>query len=259
MKKFIIFILLIINPLLSVNAYEKVKPCCQKKNNGFTFKAIIFDCDGTLIDSESIKFRAWQEALRKHKINFNLREYKPLVGNSSNYIFDQITKIHPRASKINKEVIINEKNNILSKLRKAQIKPFPSAIQFLKKIAVKKNSLGIKIGLASSAPREEIISNLERLGIKSMFDAIVSGQDDLNDINDPNGKNKPKPYVYIEAAKRLEVNPKDCLVFEDSEAGVNAAHSAGMTVYAFPNKFTKLQNFENADKIIKSWQLVKID
>ena len=85
-----------------------------------------------------------------------------------------------------------------------------------------------------------------------IFDLIISGTDDLNDYQDVTGKNKPKPYIYLEASKRLNIPPERCLVFEDTEAGVEAASTAGMVTIAIPNWLTAWQDFSKANKIIRS-------
>ena len=71
----------------------------------------------------------------------------------------------------------------------------------------------------------------------------MSGHDDLDAYEDAEGKNKPKPYTYIEAAKRLDISPSLCCVFEDTAAGIEAAAGAGMYTIAVPNRFTKDQDF----------------
>lgn len=104
--------------------------------------------------------------------------------------------------------------------------------------------------MASSDGRTEILQNLTPIGVDpNNFDAILSGHDDLKDIVDPEGTNKPKPYIYQRTSKKLNVEPQECVVFEDSSAGVNAASSAGMSVMAIPNSYTKNQDFSGAVNI----------
>ena len=104
--------------------------------------------------------------------------------------------------------------------------------------------------MASSDGRTEILQNLTPIGVDpNNFDAILSGHDDLKDIVDPEGTSKPKPYIYQRTSKKLNVEPQECVVFEDSSAGVNAASSAGMSVMAIPNSYTKNQDFSGAVNI----------
>ena len=92
--------------------------------------------------------------------------------------------------------------------------------------------------------------NLQQIGLDNAFDLVISGSDDLEDYIDEKGKNKPKPYIYIEAAKRLNILPELCLVFEDTAAGVDAAADAGMTVIAAANQFTINQDFTKASAVL---------
>lgn len=110
-----------------------------------------------------------------------------------------------------------------------------------------KDKLNIKIAVVSSDNREAIMRNLSFAGVKyEMLDGVYSGHDDLKHINDPEGTNKPKPYIYILAAQKLGIDPRSAVVFEDTNAGVISASLAGMYVIAVPNKFTLGQDFSNA-------------
>lgn len=212
-------------------------------------KAVIFDCDGVLVDTEYLKYEAWRDALSKHNIIFTIDDYLPLVGHSSEKIASEIEK--QKNVHFDKKVVISEKN-IYYKTRQAQGVPsIPDAVTFLKSLLANKAKYNIKVGLASSAPHAEIKRNLESIGVNPKdFDAIASGDDDLKHIVDPEGTNKPKPYIYQIIAKSLSVTPAECIVFEDTNAGVEAAASAGMKVFAVPNQFTKKQDFTKAVQVI---------
>uniref|UniRef100_A0A0Q9Y9B4 Phosphorylated carbohydrates phosphatase n=1 Tax=Candidatus Berkiella aquae TaxID=295108 RepID=A0A0Q9Y9B4_9GAMM len=111
--------------------------------------------------------------------------------------------------------------------------------------------MNLKVAIASSASQKEILENLRQLDINPKeLDHIISGSDDLRHIHDPEGVNKPKPYIYQRCAQALNVPPKLCLVFEDSHAGVVAADRAGMNVIAIPNRYTMHQDFSMAKKIV---------
>ena len=138
-------------------------------------------------------------------------------------------------------------------MQKQGVPPIQAMIDFVRHLSENRKKLGLKLGLASSAPKEEILMNLRHIGLENSFDVVISGTDDLKEYNDIEGKNKPKPYIYIEAAKRLGVTPSRCLVFEDTTAGIEAAFGAGMVVYAVPNQFTLGQDFSKAAQVIKSY------
>lgn len=214
-------------------------------------KAIIFDCDGVLVDTEYLKFLAWQEALATYSVDFSIEEYMPLVGHSSKNILVMIER--SKRLKL-PEQIIDLKNDKYKLLQKQGVQAIQPMLDFAKALSENKKRLALKLGLASSASKEEILINLQQIGLENAFDFVISGSDDLEDYIDAEGKNKPKPYIYIETAKRLNILPEFCLVFEDTAAGVDAAASAGMTIIAVPNQFTVNQDFSKASSVLSSYE-----
>lgn len=217
---------------------------------GNEIEAVIFDCDGVLVDTEYLKYLSWQEALASKHIDFSIEEYMPLVGHSSKNILLMLIKL--KGIDIPEEVI-ELKRTIYRFLQKQGVPPLQEMIVFAGHLAEKKKSLGIKVGLASSAPTKEILQNLQQVGLENAFDLIISGSDDLDSYDDKQGKNKPKPYIYIEAAKRLNIPPSKCLVFEDTNAGIEAADSAGMIAIAVPTQFSSHHDFSKAADVIWSY------
>jgi beta-phosphoglucomutase-like phosphatase (HAD superfamily) len=212
-------------------------------------KAVIFDCDGILVDSEYLKFLALQEALASQHIEFSLEEYMPLVGHTSKYMLQKLRE--SKKIEISNKVIEFKKirYKALQELGVPAIQPM---VDFARYLSDNRLKLGFVLGLASSASKGEILVNLKQIGLENAFDLVISGIDDLDDYVDAEGKNKPKPYIYIEAAKRLNVPPECCLVFEDTKAGVDAAAGAGMIPIAVPNQYTLNHDFSKAFRVISS-------
>lgn len=100
-------------------------------------------------------------------------------------------------------------------------------------MALVKEEYGYKLRLASSAPLKEIHKNLKAVGVENIFDAVISGSDHLKVIDDPQGTNKPQPYIYQRLTKWMNVDPKSCAVLEDTDARVQAGAMAGLFVIAF--------------------------
>lgn len=207
---------------------------------------VIFDCDGTLIDSEHAHFSAWKEALRKHGINLSQDEYSLFSGQPANIS----KKLYQKFRVSSAEAILNDKKEIYRELQKDEVRPIKVMVNFVKELAERKYLDKIRLGLASAATKEEIFLNLKILQLGDIFDAVVSGVDDLLDYNDPEGVNKPKPYIYQHAAKLLNLEPFDCIAFEDSNAGVVSSAKAGLTTVAVPNTFTEHHDFSLANFII---------
>lgn len=221
------------------------------------YKAVIFDCDGVLVNTEYLKYLAWKKALANIDVDFKESEYFALVGESSIKIAKEIKK--RKKCQFDEKDLIAHKNDIYVELHKQGVPSFKGAVKFLNELIANKNQLGIKLGIASSAPKAEILENLKQIGISpEHFEAILSGSDDLQHINDPEGTNKPKPYIYQLAAKKLQVSPQECLVFEDSNPGVIAAAKAGMTVVAIPNFYTAKHDFSSADRKISRFRQIDI-
>lgn len=211
--------------------------------------AIIFDCDGVLVDTEYLKFLAWQQALATLHIELSLEEYKAVAGHSSKKIVEMLEQA--KGISIPEKVILLRRSGY-QKLQEQGIHPIEETVNFARYLSQNKDALGIMLGLASSASRSEIFLNLKQIGLEQAFDLIISGSDDLENYVDLEGKNKPKPYIYLEASKKLNIPSERCLVIEDSEAGIEAASTAGMITIAIPNKITENQDFSKANMIIDS-------
>lgn len=212
-----------------------------------SLKAIIFDCDGVLVETEGLKFQAWQEVLQPHGIILSEANYQSAVGHTSLHILKHLSDHYQIPLDPS---IAEEKNAIYTSLQKTNlqaIEPMQTVLQWAR---AQKEEKGLRLAVATSASTREVTFNLNFLKVRQMFDVILSGKDDLTMYTDPLGVNKPQPYIYTEACLRLGLDPAECLVFEDSEPGVCAAKRAGCKVIAIPRFWTAHQNFENADLIL---------
>ncbi len=214
--------------------------------------AVLFDCDGVLVDTEYMKFEAWKEALSKDKISFTIEEYMPLVGYSSEHIANDIAD--KKNIKLDTVKLIAMKEKLYKAQQKNGVPPIKPAIIYLNTLLEQKDNLQIKIAVVSSDTHEAILRNLKFAGVKyKLLDGVFSGHDDLKHIRDSEGTNKPKPYIYQLAAQKLDINPAATIVFEDTNAGVVSASLAGMIVIAVPNQFTEHQDFSKA-RVVTSFK-----
>lgn len=229
MKK-IIQLLIMISISLGINAMPK---------------AILFDCDGVLVDTEYMKFIAWQKALRQENIDLSLEEYMKLAGGSSKSIAQAIQD--GKNCNFDAAKVIEYKNELYKEASSKGVEPITPAVNYLNTLLAQKKELHIKVAIVSSDSRENILRNLKFANVSTdLLDGVFSGHDDLVHINDPEGTNKPKPYIYQLAADKLGIDPKFIIVFEDTNAGVMSAHSAGMQVIALPNAFSEKHDFSKA-------------
>ncbi len=219
-------------------------------------KAVIFDCDGTLVDSEYSHYLSWQHALQKLGSDLTLEDYCQYVGKSG------VVIARTFAEKLGADCasqLLSEKRSYYLSLCSKGLPPIEPTVQLLKTLLQQKESLGLKIGVCSAAKKEEILVHLKHLGVVEALDVILSGQQDLSDYSDPEGVNKPKPYIYLHAMKLLGVFPAECVVIEDSAPGVKAAVDAGCFTIAVPNEFTRLQDLSHAHLRIDSFANLNIE
>lgn len=149
--------------------------------------------------------------------------------------------------------LTQDKRSHYHELHAKGLPPIAPTVNLVQQFAQEKS---VKLAVASASKKEEIMGNLRHLQIDHCFDLVLSGQCDLHEYHDPEGTNKPKPYIYLHAAKLLGVHPSECLVIEDSNAGVTAGVDAGCFVIAVPNSFTKHHDLSRASMCIESFDTI---
>jgi HAD superfamily hydrolase (TIGR01509 family) len=183
-------------------------------------EAVVFDLDGVLLDSEEIWDRAREELARERGGRWHDRAQRDMMGMSSTewsrYMHETIGLPEP-PEEINREVVQR-----LSDLYRREFPAIPGAREAVVRLAAR-----WPLGLASSSNRELIDLALELLGVQQLFKATVSSEEVA--------RGKPAPDVYLEAARRLGIEPTKAAAVEDSENGIYAAKAAGMRVIAIPN------------------------
>lgn len=210
-------------------------------------KAILFDCDGTLVDSEWAHYVGWKKALNDFGSDLSVEEYCPYVGKSAQLNAKLLAESRG-IEQVDRFFCI--KTAYYRELCEAGLAPIAPTVAFLQKLVEEKHRLGLKIGVCSAARKAHILIHLKNLQIDHLFDVILSGQEDLKDYSDPEGVNKPKPYIYQHAMKLLGVDPEETVVIEDSASGAWAGVTAGCFTIAVPNLYTKHHDFSHTH-----WQL----
>mgnify|MGYP001820667918 CR=1 FL=1 len=180
-------------------------------------KGFLFDLDGVIVDTAKYHFLAWKRLADDLKINFTIEDNELLKGVSRMASLDIVLGLgNLELSEDEKLTLATRKNewyvDYITKMDSDEI--LPGALDFLKEAKDK----GIKVALGSASKNAQTI--LERLEITSYFDAIISG----NEVS----KAKPDPEVFLLGAKSVGLEPQECVVFEDAQAGVQAAINAGM-------------------------------
>lgn len=210
-----------------------------KGKNGTPIKAVIFDLDGTLIDSEPNYYESDKKLLKEYAIDFTEEMGLKYVGISSLDMIKDIKESFQIAESL--ENLMEKKNRYYLDIARDNTRVFPEMLAFLQLLQAQKLPMAIASG--SSAEIIELLASLT--GIASYFQLFVSAEEVA--------EGKPAPDIFLETARRLGVPPENCLVLEDSQYGVEAAKQAGMYCISFP--FPPVQplpvSFQKADVLYK--------
>ncbi len=197
-------------------------------------KAVIFDMDGVLIDSEPVYLRDTLQFLDNHQVHVNYRDLFPLVGSDSRTFWQILADMwnQPISAEEVKMLYNNEVREFnYDCIVNAHVKLLLPMLKEMK----------IKIGLASSSPLDNILTVLDDCNIKQYFDCIMSGE--------MFAQSKPDPAIYLSAMEALQVTSEQCIAVEDSAIGIKAAKAANMFVVAKEERRFGFHQ-EEADTII---------
>lgn len=175
-------------------------------------RGLIFDCDGTLADTMPAHFRAWTATLQRHGITFSERRFYELGGVPSYRIIAQLSQ--EQGIRVDPLEVAHEKELAFLAFIDA-VQPVPTVVE------IARGHRGqMPMAVASGGLRNVIERILQTLKIRDWFDAVVTAED--------TERHKPEPDVFLEAARRLGVPPETCVVYEDTDIGLEAARRAGM-------------------------------
>lgn len=211
-----------------------------------TIKAIIFDLDGVIVNSEDIWDRATVEALKKYGKIYDRDILKTMcVGKGFRESCGILLDYY--GLKVNVDIFMDERRKLVIDYYSKEIDFIPGFIAFLKKI--RKQQLKSCVATASSQVFIDVIE--KKLRIYKLFNNHVYSIADVNHLP------KPDPAVFLFAAEQLEVKPEHSLVIEDSPNGVKAAKNAGMKCIALTTTFDK-EYLKEADVIVNTYDEIKL-
>ncbi|HVO96400.1 MAG TPA: HAD family phosphatase, partial [Terriglobales bacterium] len=195
-----------------------------------------FDLDGLIADTETLHCRAYQNAMLEHGLVLSETEYAEHWVRHGLGIADWLNL---QNSTLDPAALRACKSAQYLQMLSTSLRPMAGAIELLTALRGTR-----KIALASSSYRDAVDGVLAGLAIAHFFEVIVSGLDVA--------QVKPAPEIFLKAAQRLGVAPAECLVLEDAEKGIVAAHRAGMRSVAIPNDYTRHHDFSKATRVCKS-------
>ncbi len=195
---------------------------------------VIFDMDGVLVDSYQAHFESWRQLARELGLTITEEQFASTFGRTSREIIaalwgdcrftdDEVRQLDARKEEIYRRIVAEN---------------FPvmdGALDLLRSL----HAAGFRVAIGSSGPPENVELAIDKLGVRPLLDAVVTGADVT--------RGKPDPQVFLLCAERLGLPPHQCAVIEDSPYGVAAANAAGMTSVALTSQPTKPEFFSPPD------------
>ncbi len=175
-------------------------------------KGLIFDCDGTLADTMPLHWRAWQAVTLRHELHFPEDRFYSLGGVPSRDILKMLAREQHKS--IDHIAVAHEKENAYLPMM-MEVGPIHEVVEI-----AKQNHRKIPMAVASGGTQKIICEVLEHLKIRHLFAAVVTSEMVQNQ--------KPAPDIFLEAARRIGVEPQFCRAYEDTDLGLQAIRSAGM-------------------------------
>jgi len=209
------------------------------------FKALLFDLDGTLIDSEFFHFECWNEILKEYdkKLTYNewLKEHAgvPMPANAKKLI-EKYNIATPAG-----EIIERREHLTLERLKSTDVNLMPFAAEVLDFFQCK----NLTLALVTSSPRQDVEAIFERNGLGKYFQRIITRSEVIN--------SKPDPESYNICVEQLGLLKDECIVFEDTVNGVKSAKAAGLTCFAIQNNIDEHPKLAIADQLFLDFREAK--
>ncbi len=203
-------------------------------------KAVLFDMDGLLVDTETLGIQVAVKICKELGINLTPEEQKSFIGVTDEKFYRELFK--KRNLDYNVQEVREKHFGLYETLLNTNLKPFVGARGLPQQLRLQ----GYKVALVSGSTAKQIDIIMKQLGIKGQFEVIISFEDITH--------SKPDPESYLLAAQKLGVLPEDCVVLEDAEAGVRAAKAAGMRVIGVTNNGG--QDLSLADILVNNLEFV---
>ena len=209
-------------------------------------RALLFDFDGTLVDTESICLRAWEETYRRRGVELSFERWRHGIGTLDG--FDELGHLEELlGSPVDRAAVDEERAALERELLSRE--PLRAGVQEYLDDARRR---GLAVGIVSTSGPNWIRRGLTRLRCADGWACVVSANGDRS-------RAKPAPTIYLEALSELGVEPAEAIAIEDSPNGVSAARAAGIFCVAVPNSVTARLDLSHADLIVDSLADVPLD
>ena len=210
-------------------------------------RAFIFDMDGTMVDNMMVHHRAWQRKLAALGLDLTLEEVRQSIHGINEEILERL--FGDRFSPEERRRIAWEKEAEYRDIFLSELKLVPGLEAFLKSA----QEAGIRMGIGTAAPHENVQFVLENLHLRPLFGSVIDASQVI--------KGKPDPEVFLRVAEELGADPADCVVFEDSPTGAEAARRAGMQAVIITTTHTaeEFAHFEHVVRVILDFEEVRVE
>lgn len=205
-------------------------------------KALLFDFDGLILDTETTEFLVWQKIYREYGQEMLPETWGQIIGGYGISNFDGAVHLAELVGNGLNARELHARYRSESDALILEQPVLPGVVDYLDDA----RRMGLGLAVASSSPHRWVDSHLARLGLADRFDAVICG-DDV-----PAGRTKPHPDLFLKALDALGVKAEEAIVFEDSPNGVTAARAAGIFVVSIPNPITALLKTDGAQKTLES-------
>lgn len=204
-------------------------------------RAVLFDMDGVITDTERFYVEGLLSVLKHEGIEEDPENLSDLFGSTLDHNCTVLKKKYGLPGTVEEYIamVLAYRDRAI---REIGLLPMPGVLELIGRI----RDAGIPMAVASSSHYDTIVENMEKLGIRECFDAIVSGMDCKN--------SKPDPEIYLTAAKQLGMKPEECVVIEDSHNGLIAGKAAGMYCHAYVPPQACRQDVSMANDILESYE-----
>lgn len=201
-------------------------------------EAFIFDMDGVIIDSEPLHSRVKMETFAHFGLPFDEGDLAQYMGRTSVDIFSDVLKKEHRTDVSVQEIVNYKHAHYLELAVGGALEAIPGSLELIARL----RAAGVPLALATSSWRRVVDAILVQFDLTEAFASVISGSE--------LPKSKPNPAIYRLSAEALGVDPRKCVVLEDTAAGVAAAKGAGMYCIGFRSPHSGVQDLSRADEIV---------
>jgi len=219
-----------------VRTFQGFENCTMK-----SFTALIFDFDGTILDTETPEFHAWQQVYREHGAELALHEWVSGVGAIG--AFDPHATLQQR---VGDRLLDHEAVRLQVRAIHEPAIAAAAPRDGVRTVLERARARGLRLAVASSSTHDWVDSHLQRLGLFEFFE-VIRCRDDVAPV-----RAKPHPDIYLAALTALGVRADDAVAIEDSLNGMRAARAAGIYTVVTPNPVTAQLDFAEADLVLPS-------